>query len=296
MDATPTSLHTFLATHHRLPNLEDDPAPFSYRGWLLPYIVLAHDVIPETGNRWDYHLKLCEAETLPSDPIPRLTFEGAAHSATINIITKWIGIAERHGRSWDGFGDFVDWLAFGLGVSKEPSRLSPDIQTQLYREVGVHHLLQHPYDYLGEILATRKAKNWNPHAFFPTPPHVVEMMVHMTMDTSNQVELEQLRTRSCCDPCCGTGRMLLHASNYFLRLYGIDVDSLVCKIASINGALYAPWLSFPLPDRLFTKQKTPLPDKETLTPTNHFAIHQHQTYQAMTQTQFIFEPDEPVPA
>ena len=45
--------------------------------------------------------------------------------------------------------------------------------------------------------------------------------------------------------------MLLHASNYSLRLYGMDIDPLVVKISKINGALYAPWMSFPLPALFF---------------------------------------------
>jgi hypothetical protein len=49
------------------------------------------------------------------------------------------------------------------------------------------------------------------------------------------------------DPCVGTGRMLLHASNYSYCLYGCDIDPLVAMITRINGALYAPWLAFPFP-------------------------------------------------
>ncbi|MBK8277245.1 MAG: hypothetical protein IPK92_15865 [Nitrospira sp.] len=57
---------------------------------------------------------------------------------------------------------------------------------------------------------------------------------------------EKLRTsEKIMDPCCGTGRMLLHASNISLRLYGMDIDPLVTLIAKINGALYVPWLAYP---------------------------------------------------
>jgi len=50
-----------------------------------------------------------------------------------------------------------------------------------------------------------------------------------------------------CDPCVGSGRMLLHASNYSLCLYGMDIDRLCVLMTKINGALYAPWLTFPFP-------------------------------------------------
>jgi hypothetical protein len=32
-----------------------------------------------------------------------------------------------------------------------------------------------------------------------------------------------------------------------LRLYGQDIDPLAVAMCKVNGALYAPWLSFPLP-------------------------------------------------
>src|SRR5919197_878659 len=56
-----------------------------------------------------------------------------------------------------------------------------------------------------------------------------------------------LRLTSVCDPCVGSGRMLLHASNFSLCLFGQDIDPLAVAMCKINGALYAPWLSFPLP-------------------------------------------------
>lgn len=71
----------------------------------------------------------------------------------------------------------------------------------------------------------------------------------MTQLTMSQED--DLRSKKVSDPALGTGRMLLHASNYSLRLYGMDIDPLVVKISKINGALYAPWMSFPLPASFF---------------------------------------------
>ncbi|WP_157468038.1 hypothetical protein [Edaphobacter aggregans] len=42
--------------------------------------------------------------------------------------------------------------------------------------------------------------------------------------------------------------MLLHASNFSYRLYGMDIDPLAVTICLCNGAFYAPWLAFPLPE------------------------------------------------
>jgi hypothetical protein len=35
-------------------------------------------------------------------------------------------------------------------------------------------------------------------------------------------------------------------TNHSLCLYGVDIDPLAVTMCKINGALYAPWLSFPL--------------------------------------------------
>lgn len=59
-------------------------------------------------------------------------------------------------------------------------------------------------------------------------------------------EGKDCRRESVCDPCVGTGRMLLHASNHSLRLYGLDIDATLCKATLVNGYLYAPWMVRPL--------------------------------------------------
>ena len=55
------------------------------------------------------------------------------------------------------------------------------------------------------------------------------------------------RTKTVMDPCVGTGRMLLAASNHSYRLYGCDINPTVIKATLINGFLYAPWLVRPFP-------------------------------------------------
>jgi hypothetical protein len=43
-------------------------------------------------------------------------------------------------------------------------------------------------------------------------------------------------------------------------LFGQDVDPLAVAMCKVNGGLYAPWLSFPLPDTIFgTHVQPPLP-------------------------------------
>lgn len=61
------------------------------------------------------------------------------------------------------------------------------------------------------------------------------------------------RMMTVCDPALGSGRQLLHASNFSVRLYGMDIDRLVVKICLINGAMFVPWMSFPFPHKWFER-------------------------------------------
>jgi hypothetical protein len=93
--------------------------------------------------------------------------------------------------------------------------------------------------------------------FYPTPMSVVTLMEKMTFVPGDQ------RCQTVNDPCVGTGRMLLAASNRSLRLSGQDIQRRCVLATFINGALYAPWLSFPLPAHLFQESPVPpdLPDE-----------------------------------
>ena len=79
-----------------------------------------------------------------------------------------------------------------------------------------------------------------------------------------EMEGEDCRAKSVCDPCSGTGRLLLAASNYSMRLYGVDINRTVIKASLINGYLYAPWLVRPLP--FLDTAPEPVIDLETVTP------------------------------
>jgi hypothetical protein len=139
-----------------------------------------------------------------------------------------------------------------LSLSKEAPCLNEETNEKLYRQVNLQPLLETPYDYLGEYVAAGKANGWNPTAFYPTPHSVVELMVQMTL-TEADAEGRDPRVRTVNDPCVGSGRMLLHASNHSFCLFGQDIDPLVIAICKINGALYAPWLSFPFPASILGK-------------------------------------------
>ena len=52
----PPDLAAFLAKHGRLPRLGEDPPPWRYRGWLLPYVIELHQLCPAVGDRWGYNV------------------------------------------------------------------------------------------------------------------------------------------------------------------------------------------------------------------------------------------------
>ena len=66
--------------------------------------------------------------------------------------------------------------------------------------------------------------------------------VHMQMSGD-----EDCRLKTVMDPCVGTGRMILHASNYSYRLYAQDINPTVLKACLVNGYCFAPWLVRPFP-------------------------------------------------
>src|SRR5262249_45261895 len=147
------------------------------------------------------------------------------------------------------FCTLVDWLCWALSLSKEEPHLSNEVNEKLYRQVNLVPMLERPFDYLGQHVALSKARGWNPTGFYPTPHHVGELMVRLTMHDAGK-DGRDPRTLSVDDPCVGSGRMLLHASNLSMALFGQDIDPLAVAMCKINGALYAPWIAFPLPDSI----------------------------------------------
>jgi hypothetical protein len=218
-----------------------------HHGWLLSYVL---DIDTILWGRWDYWAETAFFQKLPDRPIPQISWVhgddtssiGYKHlSQCLNAITNcndWQGWG-----SWTHMDYFLDWLLFGLGHSGNP-KLPKENNDQrgasmrLYQIFNVGILQCLPCDYFGTILADNEYGR--SQGFYPTPECVVEMMVKMTMSG------EDYRAKSVCDCCVGTGRMLLHASNHSMRLYGQDINATVIKATLINGYLYAPWMVRPL--------------------------------------------------
>src|SRR5580704_8257129 len=179
--AVPTAALTeFVNRAGRLPRLGDARAPSQYRGWLLPYVIQLHALIPAVADRWGYHLRTLEAGKLLDEPIPQIAF-GPPDNKVFSLLHDWSRLIGRDCGGWSDFRTLLDWLSWGMALTSEEPKLSEQVNEKLYRQVNVGRLLEHPYDYLGDFVAQGMAKGWNPTAFFPTPHSIVELIVHMTM-------------------------------------------------------------------------------------------------------------------
>ena len=180
---TPPDLTAFIEWEGRLPRLGDTPPPWHYRGWLLPYVIQLHRLVPAVADRWGYHLRTLEAGKLLDGPIPQVAFAPPDHKV-FSLLHGWSRLVGRDCGGWGDFRTLLDWLCWGLALCREEPRLTDEVNEELYRRVNLGPLLARPHDYLGGYVAAGKARGWNPTGFYPTPHNVVECMVRMAMHES----------------------------------------------------------------------------------------------------------------
>lgn len=236
----------------RLPRLGDEGAPpWSFRGWMLPHVM---DLLPaESGvgrGRWRYWLRTMEAGRILDEPIPQVNFYsvGEGSRAGCKMLEKCCEIIGRRQGYSGSPGVLIEWLGWALAVEKEPPRLDAETAEELYRTFCLDPILAEPADYLGWLMSEHKGRGKDPTAFFPTPLSVVQLMAMMVFP-----EGERHARATVNDPCVGTGRMLMVASNWSLRLSGQDINPRCVAATKINGALFAPWLAFPFPESFFAE-------------------------------------------
>lgn len=246
-------VNRFVLEHGRMPFLSDPIPPWHYRGWLLFQVQLA-DANPGAPGRWIHYLRTFEAGHLLDEPIPRIEFGSMPSQAGLKMIEKCVELLSYRDSSWTAFEKFVAWPSWGLSVSTVFPEIEQATSEALYRTFNFESLILHPHDYLGHYLAERRSKSWNPNAYYPTPHSVCNAMAMMVFEGSETDGCDP-RLRLVQEPAVGTGRMLLAASNYSYRLFGMDIDRLVVSICLCNGAFYAPWLSFPFPEQILNTPK-----------------------------------------
>jgi N-6 DNA methylase len=214
------------------------------RGWLQPYLLSADEIIG--SKRWLWWSVAMANEKLPDDPIPQIDFSASPDQSVIKMLRKCL---EHHAclMSSAGHHEFFDWILWGFGHGDEAPNINDKVNEHWYRTFDIASMIEKPCDYLGDIISEAKAGRtyWNnPNAFFPTPHSVVKMMIQVTMGTADIGDKDP-RLASVMEPCAGTGRMLMEASNYSVNLFGTDIDLVCVKACKINMFLYVPWVICP---------------------------------------------------
>lgn len=225
------------------------------RGFLLFGILSAGTPTP-TRERWDFLFRLLEDPDLKATEIPQIRFQRS--DASKKVLDAMVSDF-RYEYGTEGFWRFLDFLSFALGFDVDP-RTNDEVGSKFVKRFFAGDLptpallavAEYPWDYLGQMY-TENIHHGGPGAFFPTPHEVCEAKVQMAMHDCRDPYASVM------DPCAGTGRLLLHASNMSLNLHAQDIDAVALKILKINGALFAPWLVAPPPNH---RAPCPVPAKD----------------------------------
>ncbi len=218
-------------------------------GFLLPYLFKLESSM---WGRWDHWLRTLEGKKLLDERIPQIEWDHLASMSASTMGRKSLENAlssiTTHGSwlswgNWRNFEYLLDFMLFGFGHKGTPNLPEPveeGAAERLYQTLDLGPLLLFPSDYFGDILAQ------NAHGqhlgFYPTPLNVCELMARMLCDGS---DWRRTREETVCDPCVGTGRMLMAASNFSYRLFAQDINPIVIKATLVNLYLYAPWGACP---------------------------------------------------
>jgi hypothetical protein len=232
------------------------------RGWLLPYLFQL-DIIESPPDwykghgRWAYWLDACERCQVPEEPIPQIHFETEPFPDDGLMMKEVLEYPVRKGTRWydEAFLDLVKWLLHGFGrrdMEEHVERIPPDVRNFWYEKFDLGKMLRSPMDWSAYILQggprwmkVRHAMWSQSTGFFSTPMNVCQMMTDMLFVGTDP---EQAKIQTVCDPCCGTGSMLLPASNHSLRLFGQDIVPDLCYCAELNGWLWMPWIVYTPPE------------------------------------------------
>ena len=143
------------------------------------------------------------------------------------------------------FDDLLEYIVHGFSIGAAPLEgwgYTPE-QTQAFRQMfrtlvlSMEEILQERtwYDFLGGIYETQvagKGRKSDSGQFF-TPITVSEFMAAITAPQEGAQD-------KVCDPCSGSGRMLLaaHAHNPGAVLYATDIDRTCCLMTVVNFIIH----------------------------------------------------------
>lgn len=221
--------------------IEPYPKPPN-NGWLVPYIYFCDDMF--IGGRWSWWMEAMMKHGLPERPMPKCDFLGTPDKATMKHYYDLLNVFSGRCDGYRAMEHLLDEMAYAIGCwkpdrgQKDLAEAYPGAREKFAKTLNLPIIMQHPYDYFGDMIAEIKGPK-NSTGFFPTPMTITDFMTRMMFgpDSETQSVFQTVN-----DPCVGTGRFLLSASNYSVRLYGCDIDPMVLKACKINAAFYVPWL------------------------------------------------------
>jgi len=231
----------------------------SERGWFFNQLVLIEGTFG--AGRWDWWIartmkdgrlgnhQIPQIEFIDSPqskPAPRIGWDASmcelasTPGETFKLATD---VFDRLMRDGTNVSCILDWFLYACGDNsvERPKHLSGEHEVFLYQEgmLMLSRMIANPTDWGQHIAGYIQGGGKQFTGWFPTPVCLSRLMVEATF---NEPEKNDYRLKSVCDPCVGTGVMLLHASNYSLDLYGQDIDVVMLKWCRLNGYLFAPWM------------------------------------------------------
>lgn len=185
----------------------------------------------ERSPRWQWYSTIMLLKKFPTEPIPQINFvddsDGRAKKLVLSLLNVNVS-----------FDDLLNYLLHMFGHPGYEQKPQAEINFPLEQAINLER------DLFGDAYSEIMGKGLrNGTGYFPTPQNICNMIVDMTMSDcqlNNTVN----------DPCVGSGRMLLSASNKSLFLSGNDVNLTCVKMTLVNGYFFAPWIPMPPPDEI----------------------------------------------
>lgn len=197
---------------------------------------IARKVLIAHSHRWQWYSSIMLLKEIPTEPLPQMDFVDDHDSRAKKLVMSLLNINT-------SLDDVLNYLlhVFGHPGFEEPPK------TEISFPIEEALLLDR--DLFGDVYSEVMGNGLRSGTgYFPTPQNICNMMIEMTM-----ADCELTNTVN--DPCVGSGRMLLSASNKSLFLSGNDVNPTCVKMTLVNGYFFAPWIALPPPKEIIPLRK-----------------------------------------
>lgn len=223
------------------------------------FLILAHTYLEDKHigrSRW--WIPHYFQNKVPDTPIPQIDWLAAAGRPERQQALKLLTNAIAYG----SLEKFLSFILYGLGDSREEYWKTgyPDEVNRWEKALDEAFPIMYafPWPYFTDLIEQNSSKGFKDvHGFFATPMQITEMMCKLAMiDGSNAIDA------TVCEPCVGTGNMLLAASNYSINLYGMDRCKTVLMGCLIHMHMYVPWAIAPLKQTVEQRPKFDLAPRQ----------------------------------